>query len=506
MSGTAFLGGPRTGGGVLHWTGAIFSGRNRPRRASSFGASVGTIGSGRVEMSHVVAATVAGAVRAPGVASPPDGPLVFAPFARPMVWGGRRLSEHLGKRLPGPGPYGESWEISAHPLHHSRVAAGPLAGLTLAEVAARWPRALYGDAAPARFPWLVKFLDCHQRLSVQVHPSDAQVGRWSAEPSGKTECCVVLHAEPGAVVYAGLRPGVGRADLERHAAAGTVEACLHAFAPRAGDCVHLPAGTVHATGGGLVLAEVQQTSDATLRLFDWNRVGPDGKPRQLHVAAALDAIDWSDPGPVGPVVPARLPDPAAGVAAERLVACPHFVLERFRVGAAFAPPEGRLSAWAVLDGAAELVTPGRRGVAAAARRDRRAAGGAPRPGVAAGRPRPPGHATRRPPARGRLLTPSSPILLAARRRDRLKQDRGFSASAPGATYEWPDVFRRGHGDAGVATGGVRRGAGGRVRVRVHQRLPRHGQRRRGGHLHALDLAGQAGGRGLQRLLQFPRRA
>lgn len=283
----------------------------------------------------------------------PNEPLAFVPFARPMVWGGRRLERLLGKELPGPGGYGETWELSAHPLHRSRVDAGPSRGQTLDELAARWPRELFGDVPPegGRFPWLIKFLDCHERLSVQVHPCDALAASLTADTTGKTEAFVVLHAEPGAVVYAGLADGVGRDDLEHHAAAGTLEQCLHSFAPGVGDCVFLPAGTVHATGGGLVLAEVQQTSDATLRLFDWHRVGPDGQPRQLHVREALEAIDWTNCGPVRPVLPTPLPN-----GGERLVDCPQFVLERFRVGRPVPTPAGRLSAWVVLEGSAEIVT------------------------------------------------------------------------------------------------------------------------------------------------------
>src|SRR5690606_7579266 len=139
-----------------------------------------------------------------------------------------------------------------------------------------------------------------QLLSIQVHPTDKLARRLTGESFGKTEAWVILHAEPTAIVYAGFLPEVTREEVERRLAEGTLECALHHFTPRPGDCLFLPAGTVHAVGGGVVMAEVQQASDATFRLHDWNRLGPDGKPRQLHIQEGLEAIDWSQ-GPVNPV-------------------------------------------------------------------------------------------------------------------------------------------------------------------------------------------------------------
>jgi mannose-6-phosphate isomerase len=264
-------------------------------------------------------------------------PLVFTPFLRPMPWGGRRLGDALGKPLPPDGTWGESWELSAHPMHVSRVAEGPLAGTPLTEL-------LPG------FPLLVKYLDANDWLSVQVHPDDDKAMSLSGEPLGKTEAWVVLGVEPGGRVFAGFKPGVGRADFERALAEKRAADCLHAFTPAVGDCLFYPAGTVHAVGGGVLLAEVQQSSDATLRLYDWDRVGADGKPRPLHVAQALEAIDWAR-GPVKPVVGKPLP----GVPGERLVECRYFAMDRFRVtGDLPSPYRDRLSLWMVLGGAAEL--------------------------------------------------------------------------------------------------------------------------------------------------------
>jgi len=285
-------------------------------------------------------------------------PLVFEPCLRPQIWGGRRLGERLGKPLPPTGLFGESWEVSAYPYHVSRVAEGPLRGSRLDELWANRAEELLGRPVPAlqTFPLLVKFLDCHDLLSIQVHPSDQLARELLSEPSGKSEAWVVLQAEPGALVYAGLLPGTTPASVERLLEAGRLADCLHCFAPKAGDCLFLPAGTVHAAGGGVLLAEVQQPSDTTFRLFDWNRLAGDGQPRPLHRAEALRSIDWSA-GPVRPVRATpieRLPDGAGG---EHFITCDYFALDRFRLAGSLAMPyPGRLSVWLVLEGSAELAS------------------------------------------------------------------------------------------------------------------------------------------------------
>jgi mannose-6-phosphate isomerase len=249
-----------------------------------------------------------------------------------MVWGGRRLGDVLGKHLPGDGPYGESWEVSDHPGHRSAPAG--TAGRTLRELMETDREALLGPAAGAYpvFPWLVKFLDANDRLSVQVHPDEEAVARlWPGEGS-KTEAWFVLEAAPGSRVYAGLLPGVDEGRLRRALAEGTVADCLYQFRPRPGDCLFLRAGTVHAVGGGVLMAEVQQTSDATFRLYDWDRKDPSGRPRQLHVEEALASVHW-DFGPVRPVRAERYPVPggrAGGPVRQELVRCRYFVLEYLR--------------------------------------------------------------------------------------------------------------------------------------------------------------------------------
>jgi len=261
-------------------------------------------------------------------------PIRFIPYLRPMVWGGRRLEKVLGKALPTGEQYGEWGEIADHPLHRSLLAHGA-EGRSLRDLMEQDRPALLGRTAEEHttFPWLVKFLDACDWLSVQVHPDAQAVGRlWPGEGS-KTEAWFVLAADPGSRIYAGLLPGVGEAELRAALQAGTVAQCLHQFEPRAGDCVYLPAGTVHAVGGGVLMAEVQQTSDATFRLFDWNRRDAQGKSRELHIEQALACIDLSR----GPVQPVRVPGYGAPVGSKGkspnasfripLVHCPFFKLE-----------------------------------------------------------------------------------------------------------------------------------------------------------------------------------
>ncbi len=251
-------------------------------------------------------------------------PLRFEPIFRRYIWGGRRLATTLNKPIGEGDDYAESWEIVDHGDDQSTVVNGPLAGTTLAQLVDSRGQELFGRHYPQeQFPLLFKFLDAHRNLSVQVHPNDAQGARLEPPDLGKTEAWVILHAEPGSTIYAGLKRGFDRAALEREVHRGTTELCLHRFEPRAGDCVFIPAGTVHALGAGLVVAEIQQASDTTFRLFDWNRVGADGKPRELHVQQALDVIDY-DRGPVSPQTTQATDRPHVS----RLVECDKFVLER----------------------------------------------------------------------------------------------------------------------------------------------------------------------------------
>ncbi len=252
-------------------------------------------------------------------------PLRFEPILRRYIWGGRRLGDELGKPLGEGDDYAESWEICDHGSDQSRIAAGLLAGTTLGELVTQRGDELLGMHHPQpRFPLLIKFLDAQRTLSVQVHPNDEQAARLDPPDYGKTEAWVVLGAANGAKIYSGLKPGVDREGMAREVEHGTCEGCLHQFEPRQGDCVFIPAGTVHALGEGLLIYEIQQSSDTTFRLFDWNRLGADGKPRPLHVEQALEVIDF-DRGPVQPIQPIA----GKGEGVETLVQSDKFVLQRW---------------------------------------------------------------------------------------------------------------------------------------------------------------------------------
>ena len=177
---------------------------------------------------------------------------------------------------------------------------------------------------------LIKFLDANQVLSLQVHPDDA-LGQRLVGDNGKNEAWVVLHTEPGSRIYAGLEPSVTRHDFELAMKTQTVSKLIHSFEPVPGDCIMIPAGTVHAIGSGIVLAEIQQMSDATFRVDDWGRVGPDGNPRQLHPAEALQATDFGR-GPVGPWIPRVVPTENPANHHEELARCPFFEIDRWQLG------------------------------------------------------------------------------------------------------------------------------------------------------------------------------
>ncbi|MCS7338753.1 MAG: class I mannose-6-phosphate isomerase, partial [Verrucomicrobiae bacterium] len=191
-------------------------------------------------------------------------------------------------------PIGESWEIADRPGDVSVIANGALAGRDLHWLLQNHRAELLGAATPHidRFPLLIKILDAADRLSLQVHPPPNVAAALGGEP--KTEMWYVAHAAPGAELFVGLRNGITRAEFERRLHEGTVADCFHRVSVRAGDAVFLPAGRVHAIGAGIVIFEIQQNSDTTYRVFDWNRLGLDGRPRQLHIAESLQSINFND--------------------------------------------------------------------------------------------------------------------------------------------------------------------------------------------------------------------
>jgi mannose-6-phosphate isomerase len=256
-------------------------------------------------------------------------PLRFRPIIKRLIWGGRRLGTVLNKPIGEGSQYAESWELSDHRSDISVVADGPLAGLSLRDLIRDRGAELLGPrlSGVKQFPLLVKYIDAQQILSVQVHPDD-DLGRRLVDDNGKTETWIVVDAEPGSLIYAGLKPGVTREAFALAIESGEVEPLLHRFPAVPGDCILIPAGVVHAIGAGVMLAEIQQMSDATFRVFDWNRLGPDGKPRQLHIDEALEATDY-DFGPVDPIRTEAVP--IAGGTVEQLSSSEFFALERFRL-------------------------------------------------------------------------------------------------------------------------------------------------------------------------------
>ncbi len=284
-------------------------------------------------------------------------PVVFEPIFKAKPWGGRELERLFNKPLPGDGPIGESWELADLPGNESRVARGPLAGKTVGKLIEMWGRDLLGNAGlvDGRFPLLIKFLDARERLSVQVHPSGPATASERQQPGVKHEAWYVVDAEPGAVLYLGLKPGVGPEEVR---AAGSTPALaeLHQLRPgEPGRCYYLPSGIPHALGAGLVVAEVQTPSDVTYRLYDWERLGLDGKPRELHVEQALANIRYDVPEQE--IAQPRSQSVYADQTVERLVTCERFLIDRVRHDAEHVPslPHGEMVVWIVLSGSGAFV-------------------------------------------------------------------------------------------------------------------------------------------------------
>jgi mannose-6-phosphate isomerase len=264
-------------------------------------------------------------------------PLTFHPLFKERIWGGRELERLYQKALPAGERIGESWEISDRPGDASVIANGALAGKDLHWLMENHGAELLGAASGpgARFPLLIKILDAREKLSLQVHPPAAKAAELGGE--AKTEMWYIADAAPGAELYVGLRRGVTRAEFERKLQAGTVAECFHRAPVQKGDAMFLPSGRVHAIGSGLVIFEIQENSDTTYRVFDWNRVGLDGQPRALHVPESLASIDFND----------FEPNLAGGDFAEdgpvrsrRLVTDPLFTVEACRADSSASVPLG----------------------------------------------------------------------------------------------------------------------------------------------------------------------
>ncbi len=247
--------------------------------------------------------------------------LRFEPAYQPVVWGGRRMSSFRDD-LPE-GPIGESWELSDHERAKSVVAHGLLKGQTLGELTTRYGELLVGTCYDGgAFPLLVKLLDCNARLSVQVHPDDSQARSLRIAERGKAECWFMLG--DGGELFQGCRPGVDKEDFRQALRDGSLPNTLNRFDAKDGDFFSIPARTVHALGAGCLLFEIQQTSDCTFRVYDWNRLGIDGKPRTTHVEQSLATIDFTSATECGPLTTPWLGN------RRKLIHGEHFGLEEYR--------------------------------------------------------------------------------------------------------------------------------------------------------------------------------
>ena len=272
--------------------------------------------------------------------------VIFEPLAMERVWGGRRLESLYGKFLPQGVPIGESWEVVDREDAQSVVHNGPYRGTTLHELWTSKREEIFGKAYSAhdapRFPILIKLLDARERLSIQVHPPAQMSATLGGEP--KTEMWYFADTQPGANIYVGLKAGVTRKQFETLLRDGRVEEAVHVIPVENGDSIFIPSGRLHAIGQGNVIVEVQQNSDTTYRVFDWNRTGLDGAPRKLHIEESMASIDFNDFEPEADHI-------EEGVIAE----CPYFKVEKISVGSPIpATSDGKFAIFSVVTGGVSL--------------------------------------------------------------------------------------------------------------------------------------------------------
>ncbi len=243
-------------------------------------------------------------------------PLKLKPDFKERIWGGQRLKSFFGKDLPQGKKIGESWELADLPNGKCTIENGKFAGKTLGELANKFPKEITGNENfTGAFPLLIKLLDAQDILSVQVHPDEEACKRMGkGEP--KTECWYVIHSEPGAYIYKGLKEGVNPDQLKQAIEEGKVQECIKKVEVNPGECHFLPSGTIHAIGPGLIIAEIQMPSDTTYRVFDWNRVDESGKGRELHVQEALESTNFDEKMDLTPTTRGTLVD------------CPYFKVEK----------------------------------------------------------------------------------------------------------------------------------------------------------------------------------
>ena len=266
------------------------------------------------------------------------GPLSFDEFYAERIWGGRKLETVYGKPLPPNVPVGEAWLVSDHPQHVSTVMGGPehIVGRTLRELLEEDAPAILGThavlTAHGRFPLLLKILDAAEFLSVQVHPDDAAAARLGEPDVGKTEMWHVLQSAPGSQLVCGLNFDLDEAGLREAVARGKLQDALIKFTVSGGTSVFVPAGTVHAIGPNILLSEIQQNSDVTYRMYDWDRHQPDGTSRTLHIEKSLCVIRYGSKH-IGATPPLLIRRNSAVI--HVLAACRYFAAERIEVAGTY---------------------------------------------------------------------------------------------------------------------------------------------------------------------------
>ena len=263
-------------------------------------------------------------------------PLLFEPVLKDYIWGGRNLETRLGRKLPADTIIAETWEIAAHKDGTATVSNGEHAGKLLTQLLEEQGLDLIGSRSKWAydrnlFPLLIKILDANRNLSVQVHPNDDYALEHEGNELGKTEMWIVLHAEPGSDVILGVAEGTTPDLFKQAIEEGRLEPFMNRIPVKAGDHINVPAGSLHAIMGGLLIAEIQQNSNTTYRVYDWNRLGHDGKPRPLHVDKALDVTNFAQIAPGKSK--ATLLEDANGIKRELLNKTNYFTVERVTVDA-----------------------------------------------------------------------------------------------------------------------------------------------------------------------------
>ncbi len=283
-------------------------------------------------------------------------PFRFQPIYKNYPWGGDALRTLFNRSVESGANVAESWEIADHANGQSIITNGPFLGATLHDLVSSRPEGFFGSESRLfdrfnRFPLMLKYIDAQDFISLQVHPSEAKAKELGLPDTGKTEAWVVVDAKPGSVIYAGLKPHCDRTRLEQALQEGDVESLLNRFEPKIGDCFLLEAGMLHSAGNGVVLAEVQQTSDMSFRVFDWNRETDKKNSRPLQVEQALQSINYMS-RPFGP----QVGHTTAHRNCERLVICDGFTLNRWNCEETFVwNSDNRCHIWTVLQGSATAI-------------------------------------------------------------------------------------------------------------------------------------------------------